>query len=273
MLALPGPCARADRPFCVGPTLAARPHVALLSLLLSFIGKKIGSIIQAIFGWSVTALFGRLSSAKQLAVSIALVLSIAWPLFVVGLFLPLVAGWALAFLPIGDWVSPLVLRAIWGILAFLAPLVVGGLTHWAAPSTKGGVLRSLANGYPLALGYFVAFLITAITVPLVKLASILRGWSDEHVYVQARAGRYDAVLHELAEACARAGVMPEIAEVPVHMSLATSALKLLARGTVTPIVAEDLKCVRAKGIELYLYPSDLLLRGTPEKVGLVHSNF
>lgn len=245
--------------------------MALISLLFSFIGKKIGSIIQAIFGWSVTALFGRLPGKKQLAVSIALLLSIAWPVFVVGLFFPSVAGWVLAFVPIEKWASPLVLRIVWGALALLAPLAVGGLTHWAAPSTKGGLFRSLVNGYPLALGFFVAFLITVVTVPLVKIASVLRGWADEHVYVQPRAGRYESVLRELAEACARAGLVPEVAEVPTSMSLSTRALKTLARGMVSPIVAEQVKCVKAEGLELYLYPSDLLLRGNPEKVALVRA--
>lgn len=245
--------------------------MALISLLLSFVGKKIGSIIQAIFGWSVTALFGRLPGKKQLAVSIALVVSIAWPIFVVGLFFPAVAGWALAFLPIEKWVGAGVMRIIWGALAFLAPVLVGGLTHWAAPSTKGGVLRSLLNGYPLALGFFVAFVVTVVTVPLIKIASFLRGWADTHVYVQARVGRYDAVLRELAEACARAGVVPEITDVPTSMSLSTKALKLFARGMVSPIVAEEVKLVRADGLELYLYPSDLLIRGKAEKVALVRA--
>jgi uncharacterized membrane protein YqjE len=245
--------------------------VAFLSLLLSFVGKKIGSIIQAIFGWSVTALFGRLAGKKQLAVSIALLLSIAWPIFVLGLFFPTVAGWVLAFLPIDRWTGPLALRVTWGSLALLAPLLVGGLTRWAAPSTKGGRLRSLLNGYPLALGFFVAFLLTVVTVPLIKLASIFRGWADEHVYVQPRAGRYEAVLRELAEACARAGLLPEITDVPLSMSLSTRALKLFARGTVSPIVAEQVRRVRADGLELYLYPSDLLLRGDPAKVALVRA--
>jgi uncharacterized membrane protein YqjE len=245
--------------------------VAILSLLLSFIGKKIGSIIQAIFGWSVTALFGRLPGKKQLAVSIALLLSIAWPVFVVGLFFPAVAGWVLAFLPLEKWTSSGVMRLIWGSLAFVAPLFVGGLTHWAAPSTKGGLLRSLLNGYPLALGFFVAFLITVVTVPLIKIASILRGWADEHVYVQPHNGRYDSVLHELAEATARAGVLPEVTDVPTAMALSTKVLKWLARGMVSPIVAEQVKCVRGDGLELYLYPSDLLLRGVPEKVALVRA--
>ena len=245
--------------------------MALISLLLSFIGKKIGSIIQAIFGWSVTALFGRLPGKKQLAVSIALLVSIAWPLFVIGLFLPAVAGWALAFLPLEKWIGPLAMRIVRGALAFLAPMLVGGLTHWAAPSAKGGVLRSLVNGYPLAIGYFIAFMVTVVTVPLVKLASIFRGWDDQHVYLQPRVGRYDRVLRELAEACARAGVVPEITEVPTSMALSTKALRLFARGVVAPIVAEQVKCVRADGLEMYLYPSDLLLRGKAEKVALVRA--
>lgn len=245
--------------------------MALISLLLSFVGKKIGSIIQAIFGWSVTALFGRLSGKKQLAVSIALLFSIAWPIFVVGLFFPAVAGWVLAFLPVESWVGPTVMRIIWGSLAFVAPLLVGGLTHFAAPSTKGGLVRSLVNGYPLALGFFIAFVVTVVTVPIVKIGSLFRGWSDEHVYVQARVGRYDSVLRELAEACARAGMVPEIDEVPTSMALSTKALKLLARGMVSPIVAEQVKRVRADGLELYLYPSDLLMRGKAEKVALVRA--
>jgi hypothetical protein len=245
--------------------------VALISLLLSFIGKKIGSIIQAIFGWSVTALFGRLPGKKQLAVSIALLVSIAWPVFVIGLFFPAVAGWALAFLPIEKWIGPLAMRIVWGSLAFLAPMLVGGLTHWAAPSTKGGVSRAMINGYPLAVGYFIAFAVTVVTVPLIKIASIFRGWDDQHVYVQPRVGRYDRVLRELAEACARAGLVPEVHEVPASMALSTKALKLFARGVVNPIVAEQVKCIRADGLELYLYPADLLLRGKAEKVALVRA--
>ncbi|MDB5214682.1 MAG: hypothetical protein JWO86_2609 [Myxococcaceae bacterium] len=245
--------------------------MAVISLLLSFIGKKIGSIIQAIFGWSVTALFGRLPSKKQLAVSIALLVSIAWPVFVIGLFSPAVAGWALAFLPIEKWVGPLAMRIVWGALAFLAPLLVGGLTHWAAPSAKGGAAKALINGYPLAIGYFLAFIVTVVTVPLVKLASILRGWDDQHVYLQPRLGRYDRVLRELAEACARAGLVPEISEVPTSMALSTKALRLFASGVVSPIVAEQVKCIRTEGLELYLYPSDLLLRGKEENVALVRA--
>lgn len=245
--------------------------MAILSLIFSFIGRKIGDIVQAIFGWSITALFGKLAGKRSLAVTVALVLSLAWPVFVVGLFFPAVAGWVLALVPLESWVGPTVLRVVWASLAVLAPPIVGLLVHFAAPDTKGSAVRSAIAGYPLALGFFISFLVTAITVPIVKVFSFVRGWSDTHVYVQPRPQRYDAVLRELAEACARAGVLAEIVSPPKRMMIATNVLRTLAKSAVSPIVAEDLKMLRAKDLELTLYPSDLLLRGNAKKVAQVRA--
>lgn len=245
--------------------------MAIFSVLLSFIGKKIGTIVQAIFGWSVTALFGRLPKKKQLAVTVALALSIAWPIFLLGLFLPGVSGWLLAILPLEKWLGATVLRIVWAALAFFAPPIVGLLTHWAAPSKKVGAAKSMLWGYPLALGYFLSFLFTVVTVPAVKLASILKGWTDTHVYVQAREGQYDDVLRELCEACARAGIMPEVSNPPTRMMLATKVLKKLAKGMVSPIVAEEIKIIRGKDLEMYLYPADLLIRGKEQEVARVRA--
>ena len=44
------------------------------------------------------------------------------------------AGWALAFLPLRDWVGPTVLRIVWAVLAVVSPPIVGLLVRWAAPS-------------------------------------------------------------------------------------------------------------------------------------------
>lgn len=245
--------------------------MAIFSVLLSFIGKKIGTIVQAIFGWSVTALFGRLPKKKQMAVTVALALSIAWPVFLLGLFLPGVSGWLLAILPLEKWLGATVLRIVWAALALFAPPLVGLLTHWAAPSTKTSAAKSLLWGYPLALGYFLSFLITVVTVPIVKVASLLKGWTDTHVYVQPREGQYSDVLRELCEACARAGILPQVEDPPTRMMLATKVLKKLAKGMVSPIVAEEIKVVRGKDVEMYLYPADLLIRGKEQAVATVRA--
>jgi hypothetical protein len=56
--------------------------VAALSFLLGFLLKKVGSVVQIVLGWSVTALFGRLSASKQILLTVALVLSVVWPLLI-----------------------------------------------------------------------------------------------------------------------------------------------------------------------------------------------
>lgn len=241
--------------------------MAIFSALLSFLSRQIGRVLQAVFGWSITALFGRLSSKEETAVSVALVLSIAWPFFVIGVFFPGVASWLIAFVPMHKLVGKTALRIVWCTLAVIAPPVVGVLTHWVAPSKKGSAARAALHGYPLALGYACAFVVTVVTVPVVKATSVARKWKDEHVYVQPRDGRYRETLRDLEAACELAtGRRPDVTDVPLSMSLATKVLRALARGVVAPIVAEDPKVLRLPDVEIYLYPADLLMRGKPAAV-------
>lgn len=250
-----------------------RGAVAFLSALLSLVSDKLGDLVQALFGWSVTALFGRQSSTRQTALSVALALSVFWPLFVVGTFVPAAAAWALAFVPLERWLGATVLRVVWIVLAVAAPLLVGAITRWVAPAkqARGSVVRTVLGGYPLTLGYLTSFVVTAVTVPALKVATMARGWSEEHAYVQPREGAYDATLHALAEAFVGADLTPAVDAVPRWMSVATRAMKFFARGVVTPLVAENPRRVRAEGVEAYLYPADLVLRGDEKKVARVRA--
>jgi hypothetical protein len=254
-----------------GTTLAARFAVAALSFLLSFLARKAGDIVQAVFGWSVMALFGRLERRAQILVIGALLLSLAWPALVIGAVLPSFASWAIALVPLHKWIGETALRVIWIVLAVAAPIGVGLLVRAAAPSRRTGVIGGLLHGYPMALGFFLGLVVIAVTVPIIKLASIVRGWSDEHVYLQAHDGEYDAVLRSLAEACARAGQMPRVSDAPVYMVIATSIMRTFARGAVTPLVPAQLRRLTAEGVEMYLYPADLLLRGDRTKVARIRA--
>jgi uncharacterized membrane protein YqjE len=245
--------------------------VAFVSALFSLLARKAGDILQAVFGWSVMALFGRLPKKKQIAVTIALVLALFWPLFLLGVIVPGVAGRALAFLPLDDWMSDTALRGIWIALAVVSPLVVGVITHTVAPAKKGGIARALLLGVPITIGYFVAFLITIVTVPIVKLITMAKGWTSEHVFVQPNEGAYTKVIHHLAEAMTRAGIAPEVRSVPRSMAMSTKVLKFFARGAIDPIVADEPMMVRGDGIELYQYPADLMLRGEKRLVARVRT--
>lgn len=235
--------------------------MAILTALLSALTRKLGTLIQALMGWSVAALFGRLTPPKRLMVSIALVISVLWPLFVVGVFFPRAAAVVIAFVPVDDLVGQRVFRVLWIALAVTSPLVVGLLVQAAAGHRSKGALRMVLAGYPLTLGFAISFVVTVLTVPALKIASVARRWRDEHVYVQPHPGQYQAALAQLCEACLRAGLTPEVRELPWSMALATQVIKRFARGGLDALIVDDPKLVKSEGLELYLYPGDLLLRG------------
>lgn len=240
--------------------------MALLSALFSLLSRKIGDLLQALFGWSITGLFGRLKSSKQTALSVALILSIIWPLLVIGCFLPDVAAWAVAFIPLHEWLGETLLRVLWIVLAVLSPLLVGLITAWAAPSRKqkGGVFRTLLAGFPLTVGLFLSFLMTFLIVPALKLVALVRRWEDEHVFLQPKEGAYHRILGELASACDKAGVQVTEWSVPKAMQAPVRVLRFFARAGIEPLVSESPRMLRGDGIEIYLYPADLLIRGRTE---------
>lgn len=105
--------------------------MALLTYLLGLVARQLNSIVQAVFGWSVTALFGKLRGRQQVYVTGALIASLAWPVLVAGVISPGVASWAIAFVPLHHWVSDTVLRIVWAALAIAVPLAIGGLVRAA----------------------------------------------------------------------------------------------------------------------------------------------
>jgi hypothetical protein len=249
-----------------GRCSSAFATMAILSVLFSLVARQLGNLAQAIFGWSVTALFGQLPSAKRTALSVAVLLSLVWPLLGVGLFVPAVAAWSIAAVPMHKWVGDRPIRIATVVLVFAIPLAVGLITRWVAPARtrKGGTLKMVICGYPLTVGYATSCLVTAVTVPIIKAMSLMRRWTDEHVYVQPREGSYQLALDDLEAACRAAGVTTVRQPVPRAMSVSTRIVRWFARGALDAILEADPQMLKAKEVEVYLYPADLLLRGEPK---------
>ena len=256
-----------------GAPFALHASMAFLSALLSLVARQLTTILQAIFGWSITALFGKLPPKQQIALSAALLLSVVWPFLLLGCFFPAAAAWAIAFVPLHRWASDFALRIVWISLAVLVPLGVGGLTYWISPKDqlKKGAAGTVFGGYAITLGYSLAFFITALTVPVVKILSTMRRWDDTHVYIQAKEGRYQEVLDLLTKACEKADVKVVREDVPKPMALATKVIRKLTGPFVDPHTADELQRLRGKDLEVYLYPADLLLRGEAHKVAHVRA--
>ena len=241
--------------------------MAFISALFSLFSKKLGDLLQAIFGWSIAGLFGKLPSGKQTGLSVALILSILWPLLVVGCFFPALAAWAVAFVPLHEWLGDTVLRVVWIVLAVVAPVVVGALIAWVAPSEKqrGGIFRTVLSGFPLIIGLFLSFLLTLFIVPVLKVIAMAKRWDDDHVFVQPKEGAYLQVLAQLKAACEKAGIEVQDEPTPGFMRAPLRVLKWFARSSLDSIVVNDPRRLRGPGLELYLYPADLLIRGSTER--------
>lgn len=246
--------------------------MALLSTILTALSRKLGDLLQTLFGWSVSALFGRLHRRTQTFVTVALILAMCWPVFVVGVFFPAAATFVIAFVPIESDTVRAVLRVVWTVLAITAPLIVAMLVRAATPlRARRPVPVTLLNGYPLSLGLAGSFLVTLVTVPLTRLVSLARRWEDQHIYVQPREGRYDDVLRHLVAACEAADLEPRVEPVPRQLSLSIRLLRFFSRGAIESFIIETPRRVVCEGLQLYLYPADLLIRGEPRKVAQVRA--
>lgn len=243
--------------------------MALLTTLFSALSRKLGDLLRVVFGWSTATLFGRLTAKKQTLISVALILSLFWPIFVVGTFVPAAATFVIAFIPIKDMLAEDVLRVVWIGLAIATPLLVGVLIRLAVPDPNRSAIKAVLNGYPLAFGFFASFVITLVTVPVVKVISMSRRWSDQHLYVQPRPNRYLEAMKNLCEACVMAGLEPHAMPVPKPMALSTRVMQFFARGSVDSLVVSNPLMVRTEGLQMFLYPADLLIRGEPRLVAKV----
>jgi hypothetical protein len=231
-------------------------------------------------GWSVDALFGRRSTSQQTALATMLLLSLLWAVTVIGVFVPAAAAWMLPLATRENGRGATPIRLVCAVLAVLVPPALGLLTRRVVPDRgpgarrggqEGGDLRAAIDGYPLTLGYALSCAMTAVVVPVVQVASALRRWEESRAYVQPLESHYGAALEELTHACRDADVTVHVAEVPAHLSLPTRVLERLARGAVDPLLVENPRMLRSASIELYLYGTDLLLRGERAVVARVRA--
>src|SRR4029450_370048 len=99
--------------------------MAIFQGLLALITRSLGSILSALFGWAVVALFGPTSSREKVWLSALVGAAAAVPILVLGLIWPRVAGTLLPFAPLPAWIPSSLIRAVWVALAVIVPFALG----------------------------------------------------------------------------------------------------------------------------------------------------
>jgi Putative Actinobacterial Holin-X, holin superfamily III len=266
--------------------------MAILQALVALITRSLGRITSSIFGWAVVALFGQTSKREQTFLSALVGAAAAWPILLLGIAVPKLSTFLVSFVPLPDGVPEWVVRTVWIGLAVAVPLAVGltvaarrrrtspaaqlsPMASPAAPVTPGPIEREsaamrLLRGIPITIAIASAFMVVFVTVPVVRLGSILRRRVEVHVPLVTDSAGYEAVATQTARTLTHHGYPVRAATPTWWMTVPSRILLSLGGAAFRDYIPQRLAYFRGPRLEVALYPNALLLRGSQQDTAWAH---
>jgi hypothetical protein len=241
--------------------------MAILAALVAFGSKYAGKVLTTALGWASTLLFGRVPASRQMALAAITFGSVIWMVLVAGVVYPDLGTFLLLFVPSQNLVPESVIRLAMLIGALIAPAVIGAMTLTLTPgATRSGIPAAIVRGYPLTL--VLAFLLVFLAALAIwrKAHSLVRRWTDAHVPFIVKPGAYDQVADDLRRAILDAGIEVRPRPAPAVMSTPARWLAAVADRRGSGLVPERMIQLQGPGLEILIYPMDLLLSGKPDLV-------
>jgi hypothetical protein len=242
--------------------------MAVLAPLFAFAGRFIGKLLNMAFGWASTLLFGRVPQSKQLLLSGISLAAIAWVAALIGVIVPDVGTFLLAFVPRPDWIQEGWLRLMMLILALFLPLMVGaaGIVLLDPADRPSGIGRvgAVLRGYPYAAVLALVLLTMLVVAPIRKVRSMFNGWTDEHIPVVVQPGGYERVSTDVEAALDGAGLEIARGRAPIALELPSRLLATVGGSSVRRLVPDRLFVLKNKRLEVTLHPSDIAISGKRE---------
>jgi ABC-type multidrug transport system fused ATPase/permease subunit len=196
----------------------------------------------------------------------------AWPVLLLGVVAPKAALWVFAFVPLSSSVPPGLVRKIWLAVAALVPIAVGLTVGVHSPAgRREGTAKSILRGFPITAGLSVAFLIMLVTVPTLRVVSLLRGRRDTYVPLVTTVESYPVAAKVVLETLERHGIEMAPVEPPWWAAMPSMILQRLGQGAFTGYVADQSAYFRSGDLEAVLYPNALLLRGPSGVAARAHA--
>ena len=241
--------------------------MALLAPLFAFIGRQVGRIVQMAFGWATILLFGRVPQRKQLLLAGVALGSILWVVTLIGVLVPDVGAWLIAFVPAPDFIDEGWIRLAMLVLAIVLPMAVGagGLMLMDAadrPKGLGGKAVQVLRGYPYAAILSLVILFLLVVAPIFKLRTIIKRWEDAHIPIVVKPDGYDQVVSDLEAAVDGSGLDLSRARAPRVLEAPSRLLAAVGGASVRRLVPERIVMLRAKDIEVTIHPSDVAIAGS-----------
>ena len=245
--------------------------MALIAPLFAFIGRQVGRIVQMAFGWATVMLFGRVPQSKQLLLAGVSLGAILWVVTLVGVALPDVGTWLVAFVPAPDFIDEDLIRLVMLVLAIVLPLGVGlgGLLLMDPddrPAGIGGKVVQVLRGYPYAAVLALVFLFLLVVAPIFKLRSMIKRWEDAHIPIVVKPGGYEQMVAQLEAAIDAAGLDLARARAPRVLEAPSKLLAAVGGESVRRLVPDRIVMLKAPSLEVTIHPSDISMVGSKEGV-------
>jgi hypothetical protein len=231
-----------------------------LGVLFAYVSRQLGRVVSVVFSWATTTLFGRVPQRKQLVLTIMAISSLLWPVALLGILVPSVATFVLAFVTLPSWAEAWV-RPVMLLLAIALPAGVGIAARWLTDERDVPVWRAALRGYPTATGLVLVLVWMVVLAPAVRIQAVVRRWSTDHAPISIKEGGYDRVVHDVAQALGRAGILVRPREAGWAFQLPGRILTVLGGPRVRRFVPPRLVKLVRDDLEIVVHPMDLSMRG------------
>ena len=240
--------------------------MAIVGSLFAALGRFAGKLLNAVLGWATLLLFGKVSGSKQTVLLLVALGSLLWVVTLLGILVPDIGTFMLAFVPVPDFVDETWVRLAMLVLAIVIPLVIGAaaifLTEAERRPKGGSLLVGILRGYPFTLVLALTIVVLAGVALARKLGSLSKRWDDAHVPVIIQPGGYERVLEALADVLDRAGLDVVTKPAPAIVSMPPRLLDKVAGRSLGGLVPDRLMLLAGRDLEVLVYPSDVAISGT-----------
>jgi hypothetical protein len=240
--------------------------MAIVGPLFALVGRLAGRLLNSALGWATILLFGKVEGRKQTVMLLIALGSLVWVLVLVGVVLPDVGTFLLAFVPKPDFIPDWVVQMVMLGLAATIPLLVGAaavfVTEPRSRPRGGGLISAILRGYPFTLVLALTIAVLSLVSLFRKVRSLSKRWEDAHVPVVIKPGGYDEVIDDLREVLTGAGIQVRPRPAPAVLSIPPRLLDAVAGKALGGLVPDRLILLQAGDLEVLVYPSDVAISGT-----------
>lgn len=241
--------------------------MAILQTLFAALARQAGRLINTVFGWATTTLFGKVPQERQTWLSVLALSSVAWLVVVIGVVFPKVGVFLLSFVTLPDWVNDNMIRLAMLAAALLLPLLVGFVSLKLVdpedrPQGRGATFKALFRGYPSTLAISIALLMMIVFVPVMKVRTLFKRWTSEHLPMIVEEQDYMSTVRDIEAALDKAGFEVRRQPASLMLRLPLKVMTALSGRGNTNLIADNMTTLVSDRIELILHPSDLVINAS-----------